>query len=182
VTADAALLLYGVSLLFLVTLVGILRPKANRARPASQPTLWLVRSAFVWLAVGGGLMVYFGADASLSGTLLSQSEFDAIRHTLGVGVLTNLVLGMSLLILPEFAVERQRRNRQRPLALVLAVLINLSALLRTLPPIIGSHLTPDERNISMALAGSIAEAAMLVFTVYVLRLVLSRQGVLLNHE
>ena len=168
--ADASLALLGLCLLLFVWQAGILRPRANRTRPASQSALWLVRGAFFWLTVAGCLMVYFGGAAFADRQLFSQSELDAVRHVLGAGVITNLVLGMSLLILPEFAAERQQANRQRLLALSLAVLVNLAALLRVGPSVATDALSYDDRNLSMAIAGSLAETALLVFAVYFVRL------------
>jgi hypothetical protein len=78
---------------------------------------------------------------------------------------------MALLILPEFAAERQRENRQRALALVLALLTNTSALLRIAPSLAGGAWSFDQRNLSMAVAGSLAEVAMLLFAVHLLRLI-----------
>jgi hypothetical protein len=78
---------------------------------------------------------------------------------------------MSLLILPEFAGERQHANRQRVLALALAALINAAALLRVVPSVFGRDWTPNARHASMALGGSLAELAMLAFGAYLLRLI-----------
>jgi hypothetical protein len=106
----------------------------------------------------------------LSAELPSQTAFDAVRHTLGVGVVTVLITGMALMILPEVAVERQGSNRQRLMAMALLVLLNVSAALRVLPSFAASSLSLDERDLSMALAGSLAEVALIVFTVYFFRL------------
>jgi hypothetical protein len=169
--ADAAFVALGLLLLGLAWQAGVLRPAANRIRPSSQPHLWLIRGAFVWLVAAAVLAVYTGAAAFVDGALPSQFDFDGVRHALGVGVITSLILGMSLMILPEFAVERQGPNRQRQLALALAVLINASVVLRVAPAVAGSAWSFDDRNLAMAVAGSLAELAMLGFAVYYLRLV-----------
>ncbi len=169
--ADAAFGALGLMLLAFAWQVGVLRPAANRIRPSSQPHLWLIRGAFVWLVIAAVLAIYTGGAAFVASELPSQFDFDGVRHALGVGVITSLILGMSLMILPEFAVERQRANRQRQLALLLAVLINASVLLRVAPAVAGSTWSYDTRNLSMAVAGSLAEIAMLVFAAYFLRLV-----------
>ena len=170
-SAGAAVLLIGLVLLGLVWQAGMLRPAANRVRPASQPHLWLVRSAFVWLILAALLLAYFGLRSLEQGQLPSQLDFDAVRHAIGLGVITPLIFGMSLMILPEFAVQRQQPNRQRQLALLLAALLNLAAILRVAPQLLGDQLSLDERNLSIAVAGSAAEVAILVFGVAVLRLV-----------
>jgi hypothetical protein len=116
-------------------------------------------------------MVYAGIDGALDTGLPDQLLFDAIRHSLGVGVVTALILGMSLMILPEFAIARQRAKRQRELALFLAVMVNASAILRVSPSLAGEAWSFDVRNASMAAAGTLAEVALLVFAVYFARLV-----------
>jgi hypothetical protein len=78
---------------------------------------------------------------------------------------------MSLMILPEFAVARQHPNRQRELALFLAVMVNASAILRVLPSLAGDAWSFNARDASMATAGTLAEVALLVFAVYFARLV-----------
>lgn len=168
---DAAFLLIGATLLALAWQAGALRPAANRIRPSSQTNLWLIRGAFFWLVVAAVLSIYCGATSFVDGELPSQFEFDAVRHALGVGVITSLILGMSMMILPEFAVERQQSNRQRHLAILLAFLINLAALLRVVPSIAANHWTLDQRNLSFAMAGSAAEVAMLIFAADVIRLI-----------
>ena len=168
--ADAAFLTLGLVLLALAWHAGVFRQAANRIRPASQTNLWLVRSAFVWLVVAALTMVYVGGSSFWAGELPGQFEFDAVRHALGVGVITMLIAGMSMMILPEFAEERLRRNRQQQLAFLLFGLLNVAAVLRVAPSLAGTSWTFDQRNLSMAIAGSFAEAALLIFTLYYLRL------------
>jgi len=174
--SGAALLVFGLGLFALLWHAAVLRPAANRLRPASRPHLWLVRGAFVWLAAAGGLMAYFGGRSLAGGDIIPQNDFDAVRHTLGVGVITNLIFGMSLLILPETAVERQSPNRQRLLAFALAVLVNAAALLRVAPALAGTRWSDDARNLLMAAAGSLAETAVLIFAAYLLRLMWRTRG------
>lgn len=173
---SAALLAAGLVLLGFVWQAGVLRPRANRTRPASQPALWLVRGAFAWLLTAAALMVYFGGRAFVAQELPAQADFDAIRHAVGLGLVTNLILGMSLMILPEFAGERQHANRQRLLALTLAALINASALLRIAPSVFGEGWSSDTRDASMAFGGTLAEVAMLMFAAYLLRLMWRDRG------
>jgi hypothetical protein len=81
-----------------------------------------------------------------------------------------LIAGMSLMILPEFAGDRLGANRQKQLAIGLAVLLNAAAVLRVAPALAGTRWSVDDRNLSMAVAGSLAELALLTFTVYFFRL------------
>lgn len=174
--ADGALILLGLSLLAFVWHTGVLRPAANRLRPASQPHLWLIRGAVLWTAAAGAIAIIAGAESFAGGSLPSQFELDALRHSLGVGVVTGLILGMALMILPEFAVERQQPNQQRALAFRLAVLVNAAALLRVAPALAGTAWSADARDLAMAVAGSLAEVALLLFAFRFLRLVWRTRG------
>jgi hypothetical protein len=150
---------------------GAIRSASNRLRPASQPHLWLVRSAFAWMALTGVLALVSGAISAIDGKIPDQFDFDAVRHGLGLGVITNLIAGMSLMIVPEFAAERQHAD-QRRLALALCLLINLAAVLRVAPALAGTDWSFDLRNASMVAAGVLAELAIILFAVSLIRLVL----------
>jgi hypothetical protein len=176
VLAGLAFATFGLVLLGLAWQTGVVRQAANRLRPASQPNLWLVRSAVLWLVVAGLASVYYGISGVVDGELPGQLEFDAVRHSLGVGVVTMLICGMSMMILPEFAAARLTANRQKTLALVVMALLNVAALLRVLPSIAGSSWSADDRNLSMAIAGSLAETALVIFTVYIFRVLWSRKS------
>ncbi len=169
--SDVGFLGCGVVLMAMAWQARALRQAANRIRPASQAQLWLVRSAFFWMTAAGIATLYFGGVGLIRSELPQQTQFDAVRHLLAVGVVTMLIAGMSMLILPEFAADRLSTNRQKPLAAVLVVLLNLAAALRVLPALAGTHWSYDQRNLSMAVAGSLAETALLIFTAYFLRLV-----------
>src|SRR3990172_258917 len=141
--ANASLAALGLVFAAVVWLSGIFRPQANRLRPVSQPHLWLVRSAFAWLAFAGALAVYLGVDALAETELPSFYAVDALRHTLGLGVATLLMTGMGLLILPEFAGERQDRPDQALRSYSLLILLNTAALLRVASALASPHLDPD---------------------------------------
>jgi hypothetical protein len=168
--AGAALLSLGLVLIALAWLAGVLRQAANRIRPASQPHLWLLRSAFAWMVVAALASLYYGWSAMVDGVLPDYHAVDAVRHSLGVGVVTMLIAGMSLMILPEFAGERQGPNRQRQLSLVLLALLNGAAFLRVLPALAGTSWTADQRHLSMAVAGTLGEVALIMFGGYYARL------------
>jgi hypothetical protein len=174
--AGVAFATFGLVLLALAWQTGVVRQAANRLRPASQPNLWLVRSAVLWLIVAGVAAVYYGLSSAVQSELPGQLEFDAVRHSLGVGVVTMLICGMSMMILPEFAAARLTPNRQKTLALIVMALLNAAALLRGLPSIAGNSWSSDDRNLSMAVAGSLAETAVLIFTVYLFRFLWRRRS------
>jgi hypothetical protein len=122
------------------------------------------------MVVAGITTCYFGASSLVDAELPSDLDFDVVGHALGAGVVTMLITGMSLMILPEFAGDRLGANRQKPLAIGLAVLLNAAAVLRVVPALAGTRWSVDDRNLSMAVAGSLAELALLTFTVYFFRL------------
>jgi uncharacterized protein involved in response to NO len=128
-----------------------------------------------WLGFAGLLCIYYGGRALTDSTLPSQFEMDAIRHALGIGVVTAMIMGMALMIVPEFAGERMAASRQRYVSHALLVLVNLAAVLRVVPAIAGFDWTAEVRAWSMAIGGGAAQAAILLFAFSFLRLFL-RQG------
>ncbi len=168
--AALATALMGVAFLGFVWQAGIFRAAAQRLRPASQPHLWLVRSAFAWLAFAGGYAVYLGAKGLAEGTLATQSETDALRHAVAVGLVVTLIMGMSLLILPEFAGERMVRSRQGWLSYALLGLVNAAGVLRVGPALAGTDWTIETGSWLMAAGGIVAETAMVVFALSFVRL------------
>jgi hypothetical protein len=160
----------------LVWQAGILRQAANRIAPASRPNVWLLRSSFAWMLVTALAMLYVGGSSLADGELPTQLQFDFVRHAFSVGVLTMLIVGMAMMILPEFAAGRQRPNRQPQLAFILVALVNTAAVLRIAPSLAGTSWTFDQRNLSMAIAGSLGEAALIIFSTYFLRLRSGAQG------
>jgi hypothetical protein len=169
VAASLAFTALGITLISLVWLTGVVRKAANRIRQSSQASLWLIRSAALWLLLAGSACVYYGLKGTLAAELPTQSELDAVRHMLGVGVVTTLISGMALMILPEVAVERQGSNSQNLIAAVLLMLLNVAAALRVLPSIAATSWSVDDRNLSMAFAGTLAEVALIMLTVYLFR-------------
>jgi hypothetical protein len=166
----------GAALLAIAWSTGILRPAANRLRPASQPHLWLVRSAVVWMVVAGVLSIYFGSRAFSGATILSQFEVDGVRHAIGLGVVTMLIMGMAMMIVPEFAGQRQFGRSQAPLSVSLAALLNAATFLRVAPAVAGFDWSNEVRDWSMAIAGGLAQAAILVFAWSFVRLFVAGRG------
>jgi hypothetical protein len=77
---------------------------------------------------------------------------------------------MSMMILPEFAAERQGANRQQQLAFLLCGFLNAAAVLRVVPSLAGSSLAFNERTLALAAAGLLAEVALVIYALYLLRL------------
>jgi hypothetical protein len=174
----AALASLGPVFLAGVWLVGIFRPVANRLRPASQPQIWFVRSAFFWLAVAGVLAAYYGATAAAEARPVDSDGSDAVRHAVGLGVASIMVVGMAILVLPEFAMRRLQRRPEGPLPALILVLLNAAAALRVGVAVAASHWLEPERYWPMAVAGGLAWAGVLVFGVLFLRNLVTKGGVL----
>ena len=159
----AALAGQGPLLLAGVWLAGVFRPAANRLRPASQPHVWFIRSAFAWLAVAGGLSLYYGLRAAVDGAPLSYNALDAVRHTVVTGFASIMIIGMAMLVVPEFAIRRMRHGTERLAPLLLLALMNTATALRVSASVAAPQLAGTDRYWPMAVAGVLAEVALLLF-------------------
>ena len=171
--SDLGLVGLGLSLIAIVALSGVMRPARDRTRPASQPHMRLVRLSFAWLLFGSVEAVYFGSRALVEGGLPSFYNLDAFRHTLALGGVTALIMGMALMIVPEFAGERRGANRQAAMSTALLVALGAATILRVGPALLANSLGPDVRNTSMAVAGVLAEFALLYFAASFVRLLMA---------
>jgi hypothetical protein len=129
---------------------------------ASKAQFRLVRVAMIWLVVAGAYGIYLGAGSVVNGDAPAFYALDALRHVLTLGVVTSVILGMSLLILPEFAGERAGPNRQAILASVLVLTVVVVTVLRAGAAVLGTDIAADYRNLAMAAAGLMIEAALVV--------------------
>jgi len=143
--------------------VGIYRPAANRLAGASQHHIWLIRSAFAWLVVAGGLSAYYGVRASVGGEFIPIYAFDSVRHAVGIGVVSTMIVGMAMLILPEFAIRRTRYPRERWPALTILALLSAAAALRVGAAVATPQWVSIDRYWPMAIGGMLAEGALLLF-------------------
>ena len=144
-------------------LVGIFRPAANRVAGASQPHVWFIRSAFAWLAVAGGLALYYGLRAAVAGEPIASEGTDAVRHAVAVGFATVMILGMAMLVVPEFAIRRMRHHAERLPSLFMLASLNTAAALRVSAAVAAPHWSGLDRYWPMAIAGGLAELALLLF-------------------
>jgi hypothetical protein len=161
-------LLEGAAMLALVVVLDVPRWRPHRAPPgesAASPSEhraagWLIVSAHLWLAIGGLMLV---AEALAGWGLLPSPPLDAERHALGTGLVTLLIFGMAVRLLPGFA--------GRPLysaRLVWATLWlgNTAAVLRVAP----LFLPPSPTSVGLlALSGLLALAAIGCLTWNLLR-------------
>lgn len=160
---SASLAATGLVFLSATWLVGIFRPAASRVAAASQQHVWFIRAAFGWLVVTGGLAVYYGVRSAISGDPAGYVAIDALRHTIGVGVASQMIVGMGLLVLPEFAVRRMQHPSERALPLLLLALLNSAAALRVGAALAAPPWTGEGRLWLVAVSGGLAEIALVVF-------------------
>ncbi len=160
---DVGLLLIAVALLSVVWMTGVITPRANRVGAASRHHFQLVRAALGWLALASVLTAWYAGRALRHGAVVDSFEMDAIRHALTVGVLTMLIIGMGMMILPEFAGRRIQHPRENSIAIGLLLALNIATVLRIWPAIEGVSWLSSTRYWPMAAAGALAASAVLVF-------------------
>ena len=142
---------------------GILRPAANRVAAASQPHIWFIRAAFVWLLIAAGIASYYGVRAGFTGTTISAHGVDALRHVVGLGFASQMIIGMAMMILPEFAIRRMRYPRERMPTLMLLLLLNTAVALRVGAAVATPQWTSLDRFWPMAIAGGLGWSAVVLF-------------------
>ena len=142
---------------------GALWPSKNRVAAASQTAFWFVRSAYAWMLVAAVLTAWYGVRAFADGSLPDTYELDAIRHVLTVGVLTMMIVGISMLIVPEFAGRRLQHPNERWLPRSMIVALNAATALRLWPAIEGINWLTATRYWPMAASGALASGVVIVF-------------------
>ncbi len=160
---DVGLLLIALALVSVVWMTGALQPRANRVAVASQLQFLLVRTALAWLAVASLLILWYATRALCDGTAVDSFETDAIRHALTVGVVTMMIVGMGMMILPEFAGRRLQHPHEQWIIIAILIGLNAAVILRIWPAIEGLNWLSSTRYWPMAAAGSITETVVVVF-------------------
>jgi uncharacterized protein involved in response to NO len=152
-------LLEGLAMLMLVVVLDmplrLSRPRLEENRepvPSEQrAAAWLIVSAYVWLAIGGLLLV---AEGLAGWGLAPAPPPDAERHALGAGLVTLLILGMAVRLLPGFAGRPLYSGR---LVWATVWLGNVAALLRIAPLFLPLS---SSSTASLAVSGLLALAAV----------------------
>ncbi len=162
-TEDVGLIVVAAALLSVVWMTGVFHPRANRVGASSRYQFQLVRAALAWLAFASLLTTWYAVRALRDGALIDSFELDAIRHALTVGVLTQIIVGMGMMILPEFAGRRIQHPHENWIAVSMLLGLNIAALLRIWPAIEGINWLASTRYWPMAAAGGLAEAVVVVF-------------------
>jgi len=160
---DAGLLLIAAAFLIVAMLTGVFRPAANRVAAASQLQFQFVRSAMAWLAAGSLLLAWYATRAFADGGPPDTFELDAARHIFTVGVTACMIVGMAMLIVPEFAARRMTRRDERMLIVPMLVALNAAVALRAWPAIAGTDWIGHTRGWPMAASGGLATAVIVIF-------------------
>ncbi len=152
--------LVGVGVLTLVSTFGWWR-RETRFAVASQPLAWPLRATLAMLTLTGLLLAASGVEALARGSVISSVRSDAIRHIFALGVVTQGIIAMAQLILPEFASERLVRPPVRWRSAVLTSTLVVAVVLRGLVPLSGVGSTAQYW--SMAAGGGLGLVAVAAF-------------------
>ena len=161
--ADAGMLLTAAAFVVLAWVSGALVLRRNRVAAASRTQFLFVRAAFVWVLVTAALVAWYSSRGLIDGRPLDQFELDAIRHALTVGLVTMMIVGMGLLIVPEFAGRRLQHPNERPLLIAMLIALNVATALRVWPAIEGIGWLASTRYWPMSAAGGLASAVVIIF-------------------
>lgn len=157
--------LYGGALIWLTLFTGWWRSPV-RLRPTSQPFALTLQLAMAWSAVAGLLLIVGGLDALLDARPIEFATFDAVRHVIGLGVVTTAIVGMAQLILPEFAGERLRHPPGAWRGTGLAIALAVATALRVGARLFEDALSTDAIYWLMSVAGTIALAVVVILAYY----------------
>ena len=150
-------------LLSLPLLTGAVAGRPHRLRPRSQFAARFVVSANRWALIAGLLLTLRGLHGLTDGAFGLATAGDAARHAIGVGFLTNLIVGMALLLAPIFALERtEARGPGRGLWFALLAL-QVAATLRVFGAVAGQYPDLPWRQEAIAAAGILAWLAVAAF-------------------
>lgn len=162
-TADIGLLAVAVGLASVALLSAALTPDVNRVAAASRTQFWFPRTAMAWLLGAAIALAWYALRAFADERAPDAFAMDAARHMLAIGVMSMMIVGMAMLIVPEFAGRRLQHPRERAVVLAMVIALNLAAALRVWPSVEGIDWIEATRNWPMAIGGSIAEGVIIVF-------------------
>ncbi len=120
--ARVGLGLAGAATIWLIALVGAVWGQAHRLTPASRPTARFVLTANRWGLLAGACLL-LAAILPPGLAAWSQRLDTGSLHLLGLGLATVLIVGMSRLVTPVFAIQRSVARQERAPAVILALLV-----------------------------------------------------------
>jgi hypothetical protein len=149
------LILLGAALIWLTTFTGWWRSPV-RLRPSSQPFALTLQLAMAWTTVAGLLLIGYAARAIVEGEAIEFATMDAVRHIVGLSVVTTAIVGIAQLILLEFAGERLRAPPSAWHGTGLGLALAIATALRAGARLFDNSLSSDATHLLMAIAGAIA--------------------------
>lgn len=161
--ASTGLLLCAAAFACIAWMSGVFHPRANRVAAASQAPFWFVRSAMTWLLVAAALSAWYAVPTLIDGRVPDAYAIDAVRHVLAAGVLSMMVFGMAMMIVPEFAGRRLQHPAEGPLIVAMVVAMNVAVSLRVWPPAVGPEWYQHTRWWPMAVSGALTETVAILF-------------------
>ena len=161
---DTALIVIAAAFVAITWLSGVFRPRANRVAAASQFSFFFVRAAFAWMIIAAALITWYALGALPDGRVLDSFETDAVRHALTLGVVTMMIIGVALLVVPEFAGRRLQHPGERLIGYAMLIGLNATVVLRVWPATEGLDWLGTTRFWPMAVAGLIAIGVVAAFT------------------
>lgn len=161
----AGLTLFGIALIWLTLFTGWWRSPI-RLRPGSQPFALTLQLAMAWCVIAGALLVLASFSAVGDERAVEFATFDAVRHVIGIGVVTTTIVGMAQLILPEFAGERLRRPPGAWRGTGLAVALAAATALRAGARLFEDTLSFEAFHWLIAVAGTLALGAIVILAYY----------------
>ncbi|MBT5774084.1 MAG: hypothetical protein HOH95_06870 [Dehalococcoidia bacterium] len=140
-----------------------------KLRPGSQPFALTLQAAMAWCTLAGLLLIGYSLEALLTSSAVATAPIDAVRHIVGLGVVTMTIVGMAQLILPEFAGERLRRPPAPWRGTAFAVALTAATALRAVARLFAEQLTPELSYWLMGIAGIIAFGALVMLAFFFFR-------------
>ena len=165
----AGLLLGGIAFAWLAPVAGSVWGSAHRLRPRSRPAARFVLAANLFAIAAGVLLAWAGSESLWQGSFDAVGVRDAARHTLGLGVVTMLILGMAQLVAPVFALDRAEARKPGVLERGPFWLLLGATLLRIYAGLIFGHMDEAARLHLVATAGVLGWLAITLFAVTVVK-------------
>lgn len=167
--SGAGLACAGVATALLAPLCGAVWGKATRLRPRARAASQFVLAGNLAAVLGGVLLAWAAIDSLARGEFAATALRDAARHSIGVGLITMLILGMVQLVAPVFALSRAEA---RPPALwerAVFWLMLASLVLRVVAALLLGRMDEVSRLHLVSTSGVLAWAGLALFATMIVR-------------
>ena len=156
-------------MLWLAPLAGSVHGQATRLNLGSRPYARFLTTANRWALIAGLLMILAWPASLISGPAMADDLLDAGLHAVGLGLATTLILGISRLLAPAFAIERTASGSHSSTAGLIWIGMFLATALRVLAAIGQSQLPTVWQEALLASSGTLAWSALALFAWGLLR-------------